>query len=112
MEERNINVIALDFKVLQGPMRGHRFIVKAADQFTIGRAKENSLCVPEDRCVSRKHAVVCLRDEGKEMLLIDAGSKNGTFLNGKRIVRPKGFFQGDQIKIGETTIIFNGSKSG
>lgn len=104
-------MIALDFKVLRGPMLGHRFIVKAADQFTIGRAKENSLCVPEDRCISRKHAVVCLGDEGRSLMLIDAGSKNGTFLNGKRLVRPKAFCEGDQITVGETTMIYNGSKA-
>lgn len=111
MAEKDFNVIALDFKVLQGPMRGHRFIVKAKDQFTIGRAKESSLCIPEDRLVSRKHAIVYLESEGERLFLIDAGSKNGTFLNGKRLVRPKTFCQGDHIKIGEATIIFNGCKS-
>ena len=49
---------------------------------TIGRNPTNSLVVDRDR-VSRKHAVIDW--DGEQYTIIDIGSRNGTFVNGKRI---------------------------
>lgn len=52
--------------------------------FKIGRRPDNDLVLSEPR-VSREHAVIA--QEETDYLLIDLGSKHGTFVNGQRIVR-------------------------
>jgi pSer/pThr/pTyr-binding forkhead associated (FHA) protein len=38
---------------------------------------------------------------------MDAGSKNGTYLNGKRVVIPVLLRNGDQIKLGDSVWTFS-----
>ena len=55
---------------------------------------------------SRLHAEV--RKEGDAYFLHDLGSANGTRYNGKLVTLPMPISNGDEIKIGETSIIFEG----
>lgn len=55
------------------------FLVK--DYFSIGRSKENDLCLP-DTSVSRQHAV--LRNAQGSWFLQDQDSSGGSFVNGRR----------------------------
>ena len=69
---------------------------------TIGRSAENSLQI-DDLNSSRHH---CELHEGKEGFeLIDKDSRNGTFVNGRRVTR-KSLVGGDKIEIGTTIIYF------
>lgn len=54
--------------------------------------------------VSRKHAI--LRREGKTLHIIDLGSRNGTYLNGKRLdpQAPQAVHHGDELQIGKITL--------
>lgn len=63
---------------------------------SIGRWKENNI-VLDSREVSRQHAQI-RRDEGR-YLLEDCNSKNGTYLNGRRVGGAKPLQDGDQIHI-------------
>lgn len=74
------------------------------DPVSIGRSSQND-CVLEDPGVSRQHAKISLAPEG--YILLDAGGKNGTFLNGARVEGPALLRVGDQIRIGSTTLTFN-----
>jgi DNA-binding response OmpR family regulator len=49
------------------------------------------------RWISRKHAI--LRRQGGQFVLEDAGSKNGVFVNGRRIVKPHSLTDGDVIQL-------------
>ena len=69
---------------------------------TIGRDAKNSFAV-DDAKVSRQHAKL-ERREGRWVLL-DAGSTNGTFLNGTRITRPHPVKPGDRIVVGKTELV-------
>jgi hypothetical protein len=73
----------------------HRYAVTRAG-LTIGAAGENSLVV-SDRRVSRTHAVLRLR--GREVVLTDLRSRNGTEVNGRRIVTTT-LNDGDRIVLG------------
>ncbi|MHC4632848.1 MAG: FHA domain-containing protein [Planctomycetota bacterium] len=67
----------------------------------IGRRHDCDLCIPL-MPVSRKH---CQLNQNKESLKIrDLDSRNGTFLNGKRIKEEK-LKAGDYIKIGPLTFL-------
>lgn len=54
--------------------------------FTIGRQPEKNLVITDGR-VSRDHAVI--QWEGPDFVLVDVGSKQGTYVNGERIERRK-----------------------
>ncbi|GMU20354.1 MAG: hypothetical protein AMXMBFR13_04510 [Phycisphaerae bacterium] len=63
--------------------------LQAPGPITIGRSEHNSLCLNDPR-VSREHAVLTSRASGEsaappEWLLMDGGSRHGTWLNGVRI---------------------------
>lgn len=62
----------------------------------IGRWEDNDVVLP-DRWVSRHHAEV--RREGNRYWLYDLGSKNGLFLNGKRVTEPQALETGDRIQL-------------
>jgi len=63
---------------------------------TIGRWDDNDIAIP-DRWVSRHHAEI--HRSGVRYVLYDLGSKNGLFLNGKRVGDPVALEDGDQIQI-------------
>ncbi len=71
------------------------------DIIKIGRLASAHLCL-EDEKVSRIHSVIEVSSEGG-MSIIDMGSVEGTFVNGKRVNKGALSF-GDEIKIGATTI--------
>jgi pSer/pThr/pTyr-binding forkhead associated (FHA) protein len=61
--------------------------------------------VLKDASVSRRHcAIVVHATRGCE--LHDTASKNGTYLNGKRIGGPTRLINGDQIRLCEVTLVF------
>ncbi|MBI1950752.1 MAG: FHA domain-containing protein, partial [Acidobacteria bacterium] len=71
----------------------------------IGRASGNDL-VLQDLNVSRNHAAVIRRDDGA--YIVDAGGKNGTFVNDRRITEPVRLATGDRVRLGSTVLVFNG----
>lgn len=73
-------------------------------KITIGRSSRNGICV-SDRFASRFHAEI--KQEGDQVLLIDAASANGTFLNGLRVTAPTPLRPGDRIQIGQTEIEYS-----
>ncbi len=89
-----------------GPEMGKKFPV-FWEEVSLGRDEENTVVI-KDEAVSLKHAKI------KEMkgayYLFDLASDNGTFLNGKKLLRPKPLYDWDEISIGRTLFIFRGSK--
>jgi DNA-binding winged helix-turn-helix (wHTH) protein len=69
----------------------------AEGENVLGRVKEAAAWI-ESASVSRKHARI-LVSEGKARLE-DLGSKNGTFLNGRRIASPVALADGDEMRLG------------
>lgn len=70
---------------------------------TIGRAPTCDL-VLEYRSVSRLHARLELTGDGH--MVVDAGSTNGTAVNGRRIDKMQLLFSGDEIAMGELSLVF------
>ena len=75
------------------------------DVVGIGRAREGKmyekyLPLPSDVRVSKMHCVIIHR--GDKLYLKDEESRNGTFLNGRRVDRPIVIQKDDVIGIGET----------
>ncbi|MBM3501884.1 MAG: FHA domain-containing protein, partial [Armatimonadetes bacterium] len=85
--------------VIQGPDRGKAFEVDGANTL-IGRDPACDVCL-DDPGVSRHHA--SLEIHGNRHVLKDAGSANGTFVNGVR-VEESPLHAGDQIRVGNTIL--------
>ncbi len=73
--------------------------------YQIGRETGNDIALPYS-WVSRKHAMIQVEANGSHNL-IDLGSANGTFVNGKRIYTPTALMAGDVIRIGNTNLSFH-----
>src|SRR5213594_2584717 len=72
---------------------------------SIGRSPKNSLILDSQK-ISRRHAIINVQNVG-EFWLIDLGSSNGTFLNGRRLHQPVRLCDQDQIIIGDRLFIFH-----
>jgi len=82
--------------------RSTRQVYISGRMTTIGRNHNNSLVVDRDR-VSRKHAVIDW--DGNDYAITDIGSRNGTFVNGTRIMQ-RYLRSGDTITIGDCDLRF------
>ena len=72
---------------------------------SIGRGEKN-IIILDDPLISRNHAL--LRSTGiNKYYVIDTGSKNGTYLNGKRVIAPTLLRNGYQIKLGDSLLTFS-----
>ena len=65
------------------------------EHIKIGRSLENNLIIDEEG-VSSEHAEL-FKDEENRVFLTDMNSKNGTFLNGKRITDSIILKRGDKV---------------
>ncbi|MEP6946704.1 MAG: DUF5715 family protein [Acidobacteriota bacterium] len=73
------------------------------DELTIGRTDLSQLAVG-DSGLSRKNTTFF--QDGDEILVVDEGSLNGTFVNGEQITGgPRPLRDGDLVKIGSSTTI-------
>jgi len=71
-------------------------------RLSIGRSEENDLCI-NSRFVSRRHATIFRN--GAETAVVDLDSKNGTYVNSRRI-RVQTIADQDEISIGYHSIRF------
>ena len=71
---------------------------------TAGRSSENDLELANDEYASSRHAR--FEPRGNGVWIEDAGSTNGTYVNGVRLKRPRKLAPGDVVRIGETDLRF------
>ena len=75
-----------------------------ADRSTIGKAPENDIAVADDPTASHLHAVLEQFPAG--WCVTDLGSSNGTWVNGERIWASRRLRHGDEIRVGQTRLVF------
>jgi adenylate cyclase len=72
---------------------------------SIGRAPDNSIPVADSE-VSRRHAIIQAQGE-REFWLVDLGSANGTYVNGRRISQSVRLHNGDIIRVASNELEFS-----
>jgi ABC transport system ATP-binding/permease protein len=87
---------------LEGPVEGQEFILDRV-KTSIGRRADCDITVP-DQSASRLHAWVTLVPSGCQ--IEDAGSVNGTWVNGLRLSGPQLLDLGDVVRIGIAAFTF------
>lgn len=110
------DAIAQDCRQWTNANRGSAWLESAADtqkiwlnqeKVVIGRSVQ--LCdviIKNDNSVSRRHA--CITMSGKRYILEDLGSKNGTYIDQKRLMpqMPTKLANGEVIRFGDSCFIF------
>lgn len=86
-------------------LMGQTRIAIRRSPFRIGRDLKCQIHLAGDTQVSRVHAEI--RREPAGYIIYDLQSRNGTFVNGKRITRHL-LKHGDQITVGQSTLVFMG----
>lgn len=83
-----------------------------SDDITIGRGEDCIVRIHGDPEVSRLHCAIQRRDENAYVIL-DSASRNGTFVNGVRLMsEARELVHGDRIRIGHTKMSFYESEPG
>ena len=98
-EERSDPSLAAKFQVV---MKKKKIPLMAGDN-VLGREPEARVRI-EDSTVSRRHARIVV--SGDLARIEDLGSKNGTYVEGKRLRKPVRLANGDQIKVGSVFLTF------
>ncbi|WP_405167621.1 FHA domain-containing protein [Nocardia sp. NBC_01499] len=76
------------------------------ERVTIGRSPQADLALPWDAEVSRLHAAI--EYLGAQWTIVDDGlSRNGTFVNGDRLVGRRRLMAGDVIRVGTSRVSFH-----
>lgn len=85
--------------VLRATSTNQRFDIKSL-VVKIGRSPDCNIQIPADQgaSVSRTHAEIAIQDGG--VVVRDANSRNGTFVNGKRLEAPQAAAKSDLIMLG------------
>jgi len=87
------------------PSSGKRFQIPFdQDVIRVGRSSKNEIHLALDPSLSRVHAE--FTRVGGDFYVADAGSRNGTVLNGEQVARPTALRPGDRVTVGETVIVF------
>jgi len=71
---------------------------------TVGRMPDNDVVV-DDPYISRRHCAILVHT-GQKCELHDIASKNGTFLNGRKLAGPASLVPGDEVRMCERQFIF------
>jgi pSer/pThr/pTyr-binding forkhead associated (FHA) protein len=90
-------------EVKDGPLAGTRVELGKLGSFTIGRRSASNLSIVE-KAVSREHCRVDY--DGDLYWLVDCGSHNGTFVNGRKITKCL-LYDGDVVKVGHVRMVFS-----
>jgi pSer/pThr/pTyr-binding forkhead associated (FHA) protein len=91
---------------IRRPSGAQEVVGLEVEAVTLGRAETNTI-VLQDASASRNHARIdCGADR---YVLTDCGSKNGTFVNGKR-VQAHILLDGDEVVLGDTELRFEAAQ--
>ena len=88
---------------LVGPVGGETFPLDAGP-LSVGRDAANTLALTQDTTLSRQHARI--ENTNGTVCIVDAGSSNGTYVNGQKIAGTQTLRPGDELQIGASRFRF------
>jgi pSer/pThr/pTyr-binding forkhead associated (FHA) protein len=97
-----VSIMPHSLLVLAGPEKGKTFPL--GETTRLGRDMDNEVMLTDPR-ISRRHAEIELK--GQEYVIFDMGSPNGLFVNAVRVTGPQMLRDGDNIRLGDTVLVFS-----
>jgi pSer/pThr/pTyr-binding forkhead associated (FHA) protein len=91
----------LKLRVIE-PREFEHLSYEISDELTLGRGESNDISLAFDGFASNLHARIFLKDS--KLWIEDLNSRNGTYLNEKRLKAPAIIRRGDIIQIGNTVL--------
>jgi uncharacterized protein (TIGR02270 family) len=89
-------------EIVSGPNKGQHFTLSDNQLLHVGRTKKSEQVISEDDSISSRHfSIECWQETCQ---LKDLGSRNGTFLNGRKVADAY-LKTGDEIRAGHTTFV-------
>ncbi|HEX9926886.1 MAG TPA: FHA domain-containing protein [Anaerolineae bacterium] len=104
-EEAAVSIITAYFDCIGGPHAGQRFQLQPGVT-TLGRSSDNIFALPNDKEISRRHALITHQSNGT-FSIEDRGSLNGVVINDIRIEGGHILKEGENILIGVSVFIFH-----
>ena len=90
--------------VIAGAQKGDYYPLSQRTN-VIGRDEGLPIQILDER-ISRKHVQLHFDRDREKYYTIDMKSKHGVFINGSKINKETALADGDQIRIGDTTLLF------
>lgn len=87
------------------PALAEAFDLNIRNTATIGRTRDNTVCLTGSLLVSRQHALIRCHN-GYQYQIIDLGSRNGTYVNDRRVITPVTLEHGAKIRVADNAITF------
>lgn len=84
--------------------QGVQRVALAGERMTVGRSPDSDVVLLHDGTVSSLHAVIQAYPGG--WTVRDLASRNGTSVGGERVVGERPLRDGDEVRVGETRIVF------
>ncbi len=93
-------------EVIEAPGVTAKLDLRSRNSLSIGRGEQNDV-VLDHPAVSRQHARIVRR--GEDLLIEDAGSTNGTFIDGERVAPDQAriLHAGDTLRVGPIKFVFS-----
>lgn len=88
-------------RFISGPLHDRSFEIGEGESKVIGKTDSSEIRVEDDVMVSRAHARISL--ERGLLWIEDLGSRNGTFINGKKVEKKTLIRPGDKVFVGQVT---------
>ena len=95
----------IPFLVYRDGEGSQRLFVLRGGHVTIGRGRDNDVAIGWDGLASRLHAELQL-SAGQWVVDDDGLSRNGTWVNGRRLARRRRLRDGDVLRVGSTQLRF------
>ena len=92
--------------VTQGPAAGQHFALQNHLLILVGRDDQCTFQLLDEQ-VSRRHLQIKLDEESGNHSAIDFDSANGVKVNGQRITDEAPLSDGDEIRLGESTVVYS-----
>jgi DNA-binding winged helix-turn-helix (wHTH) protein len=87
---------------------GKREIPLVEGENVLGRVEDAAVWIDSTK-ISRRHARILV--SGGKATLEDLGSKNGTYLRGKKLSAPAVLSDGDEISVGAVVLVFRSARA-
>jgi hypothetical protein len=88
-------------RFIAGPLHDRTFEVGDGESKIVGKTEASQLRIEEDIMISRTHARISV--ERGLVWVEDLGSRNGTFINGKKIEKKTMLKAGDKVTLGQVS---------